>query len=717
MNVILLTLFFLFFSITNSFALINPTLTNTDLPAVIKAKKIEGDKFSGNIIATGNVEISKNNSTIFADKVLYNKDSKNISGSGNILIKNLEVGKLLSPNFIIKDDFSSGLFFNSRIFFTDGSYIFSKKISRISPKTTKLEKFEFSICPNDEILDDNKKAGNLIDFASISSSTAKINQEDNSIISWNSIIKIYNVPVIYIPYLNIPLPSKERRSGFLKPSYARNSNFGFGARLPYFIDLGKSQDLTITPLYFFSSNQFIINNQWRQYSDYGKYFLNVNLANNKLKKITHRSNFSRTNKSFRWQVDGKGNFDFTNNIGLDFDINTSSDKDYLRDYNFEFQTAYSVSKINLDYIYKRNYYSIKTARFQENEFAENQKLSPFILPSIDAHIESNPMFFKEKFLLDTNLTMLKRSNGLQYKRLSIVPEFKIPLNLNGNLFEFATKIQRDEYLLNSDDIVNKYKTRLNDTKTEASINWSFPLRSKSNSNNLTIEPMANFVFSNYQKPNNLVPMEDSVSSELTFSNLFVNDRISGYDRNESGKRISYGAKSSLFNKYGEFNFTVGQALLIKSNEQDFKIRGFASNNKSNIVGIASFQAKKNYSISYAFQLDQKTYRNEINQLFINMNFKKIILNIDYLLIRKNLYTEQRRQHYTNINSIINLPYKFQFMVFTAYDFEIKRNISKGLEIRRFGCCTDFAFTYTEYSPLNLTKPEKNYKIEFTFKNI
>ena len=72
-------------------------------------------------------------------------------------------------------------------------------------------------------------------------------------------------------------------------------------------------------------------------------------------------------------------------------------------------------------------------------------------------------------------------------------------------------------------------------------------------------------------------------SELTFSNLFANDRISGFDRNEAGKRVSYGLKSSIFNSLGEFNFTAGQAIIIKKKEQDVKIRGFAENNKSNTV--------------------------------------------------------------------------------------------------------------------------------------
>ena len=64
----------------------------------------------------------------------------------------------------IKDDFSIGDFFDARVFFVDGSYLFSKKMSRLSKEKTSLKKSIFSICPNEEIVKDNSKAGSFFDF-------------------------------------------------------------------------------------------------------------------------------------------------------------------------------------------------------------------------------------------------------------------------------------------------------------------------------------------------------------------------------------------------------------------------------------------------------------------------------------------------------------------------------------------------------------------------
>jgi LPS-assembly protein len=703
-----------------AFALVNFKATKqSNLPAILKAKIVSGDQINGDINAKGNVEITKDSNVIYADEVYYNKNTKIIKAFGNVKIKNLEIGYVLSPRIEIKDDFSVGDFFDARVFFVDGSYLFSKKMSRLSQEKTSLKKSIFSICPNAEIVEDNSKAGSIFDFATISSTTSTIDKENNNLSSWNSIVKLYKIPVLYIPYLQVPLPAKKRQTGLLQPSYSKNSNFGLGVKLPYFIDVAKNKDLTITPSYYFNSEQLILNNSWRHFTKFGSYNLNTEISNNKIESNFDKTVVTRSKKNIRWTLDGKGNFDFNKDFGSDFSIQTVADRNYLRDYHFNY-LAYTTSKINFDYINKRNYFGVKSIRFQELENASAEKNSAFILPSISSHFETKPLFFKEKLILDSNFTTITRSEGLQYRRGSLTPQFKIPFNLKGNLFEFSTKFQGDLYSLNDKDLRNAdariFKTNQSNLNSEISFNWRLPIRNKSKKNTLTLEPIVNFVMSDFKTKNSLLPLEDSVDSELTFSNLFINDRISGFDRNEAGKRVSYGLKSSFFNSLGEFDFTVGQAFIIKNKNQDVNIRGFADNNKSNIVGIASYKGKKYFYTSYSFQLDQASYRNDINQVVVGFNYKKFSLNGDYLLIRKTLTSPNKKEQAT-ISSSIELPYKWKVKILAIRDFVQKRNIRRGAEIVREGCCGDFSFSVIENNQSDLKKPQKTFNLNFTFKNL
>jgi LPS-assembly protein len=492
-----------------------------------------------------------------------------------------------------------------------------------------------------------------------------------------------------------------------------------GIKVPYFIDIAKNKDLTIVPTYYFNSEQLILNNSWRHFTKFGSFNLNAEISNNKIKSNFDKTAVNRSKKNIRWTFDGKGNFDFDKDFGLDFSLQTVADRNYLRDYHFNY-LAYTASKINADYINKRNYFGIKSVRFQELENNSAENGSPLVLPSINSHFETKPLFFKEKLVLESNFTTVTRAEGLQYRRGSLTPQFKIPFNLKGNLFEFSTKFQGDLYALNDKDLrINNnkiYKTNQSNLKSEISFNWRLPIRNKSKKNTLTLEPIVNFVMSDFKTKNSLLPLEDSVNSELTFSNLFINDRISGFDRNEAGKRVSYGLKSSFFNSLGEFDFTVGQAFIIKNRKQDVNIRGFADNNKSNIVGIASYKGKKYFYLSYSFQLDQASYRNDVNQVVAGFNYKKFNLSGDYLLIRKTL-TSPNQKEQTTISSSIELPNKLKVKILTIRDFVIKRNIVRGIEILREGCCSDFGFSVIENNQSNLKKPQKTFNLNFTFKNL
>ena len=51
----------------------------------------------------------------------------------------------------------------------------------------------------------------------------------------NAIIKIYDIPIFYMPKFSHPDPSVDRRSGFLSLSFEDTKNLGAGITIPYFL--------------------------------------------------------------------------------------------------------------------------------------------------------------------------------------------------------------------------------------------------------------------------------------------------------------------------------------------------------------------------------------------------------------------------------------------------------------------------------------------------
>ncbi len=711
------------FCATSSFALPNfKKNQQSSIPAVLKADFVDGDQQNNTLTATGNVEVKKGTSVVYADKMVYEKNNGKIRAIGDVKIKDIEVGNVFAATAEFKEDFSSGKFFDSKIVFNDGSYLISPEIDRQDPLITVLQKPIFSFCPNPNISSDNSIAGTKPDLLSIKSKQTTIDRKEDVMISKSGIIRLYNVPILYTPYLSVGLPSKKKKSGFLHPSYAKSTNLGLGIKIPYYLYIAPNMDLTINPLIGVSNNQILIDNEFRHKSSYGEYKVNAEIANNKINNTHNSTVVNRTKSPYRWNIKGKGVFDFTTNTGLDFDSNLVSDRDYLRDYNFSFLN-YTTSKVNLDYVHARNYHAVKLIKIQELENYALQKTEPTILPQIDSYVESKPMFFKEKFALTSNITAITRHDGLQYRRATLTPEFDLPFNLRGNLFNLNAKIQNDLYWLKESAVpatsasTNQYQTIATNSKPEISLNWKLPLIRKTPSNTLLIEPMVNVVASSYRKNFNLIPNEDSNNSELSVSNLFVSDRLAGFDRNESGKRVNYGVKTSLFHKiYGQFGLTVGQGYRKSEKEQDAKITGFGENNKSNIVGQALYKAKKYFSISYIFQLNESNYRNDVNLISTTLAFDKLSFSVDYLLLQATKQNPNKAEQAT-FSSNIKLSNNFTLSLASNRDIVRGREISRSARILREGCCTTFGFSVTETNPSTLAKPQKSFNISLLFKNL
>ena len=74
----------------------------------------------------------------------------------------------------------------------------------------------------------------------------------------NAVVKVYDIPIFYLPKLSHPDPTVERRSGFLPPSFSDTKNLGSGITVPYFFALSNDKNFTLTNKFYASENPLII---------------------------------------------------------------------------------------------------------------------------------------------------------------------------------------------------------------------------------------------------------------------------------------------------------------------------------------------------------------------------------------------------------------------------------------------------------------------------
>ena len=71
------------------------------------------------------------------------------------------------------------------------------------------------------------------------------NNKNKTIYYDNAVIKVYDIPIFYIPKLSHPDPTVDRRSGFLTPSFLDTKNLGSGLTIPYFWALSADKNFTL----------------------------------------------------------------------------------------------------------------------------------------------------------------------------------------------------------------------------------------------------------------------------------------------------------------------------------------------------------------------------------------------------------------------------------------------------------------------------------------
>ena len=710
-----LTLYLILFA--NTIFAQNKTIDQ--LPAKLTADIIESDNKLKIISATGSAEFTKGGNSMSAKKIEYSQSKKTVTATGNVKMDNYQLGNMFSTKATFTDGFNNGEIESPALIFFDGSYIVAKNAVKKNEKTI-LNRSIFSLCPNNEN-SDRYKPVKQSEPISISSSQIIINDSRETIKLKNSVIRIYDIPILYSPYFKTLFPASKRKSGFLSPSYSKSQNLGLGLTIPYYLNINDNKDLVINTNYFPDTKHILMDNRFRHLVKSGYYDINLELANNNLEDSDRIIvvNSEAKNRNLRWRGSLQGNFILSKFSNLILDIDHVGDKEFLRDYksNFDDHTASDITFINQQ---SRKYYSAKILNIQELSVSRDRKTSPMALPILEHYVESKSKHLGAKLSLLSNLTTIHRREGLQYKRLSLIPEVKLPYNAYGNLFEAKLNVQGNMYhTTNSykytEGSDKNYKKKELNYYPRVSFGWKLPMARKGSGNMVMFEPLIKFVASpNRDKSSNLYN-EDVNDNELTQANLFLEDRLIGFDRNESGQRVSYGFNAYLFNQLGKFNLNLGQSQRFNDSRQDVIIRGFNDNDKSNIVGKVAYKNKK-ISLIYNFHLSESNYNNEVNDLSYTFPVGRVNFSGNYLLLKRSNSNNIKREQW-NSNTGIQLTSKLNANIGFSKDLVGGKIINRNYSLAYNGCCVSYGISVSEENLGSFVKKQRSYNFNLTIKNL
>ncbi len=571
----------------------------TNQPVLFSADEVTQDQELGTILARGHVEITQGDRILMADSVSYNQKTDTVSASGNVTLLEPSGDVVFAEYVQLNDAMKNGVVKQLRLLLTDDSRIAAVEARRSDGNLTVMKRAVYSPC---KIC---KKDPNRPPVWQILAERVEHDEQRHEIRYHNAFMEMFGIPVAYVPYFSHPDPTVKRKTGFLAPDFGTGGNLGGFFRLPYYVVLDRDKDVTLSPIYTIDEG-LVFSGEYRQRFDKGEMSLTGSITEaNRDVTSADGSTTTTLNDQIRGHGHLKANYDFNETWRAGADVTRSSDRTYLRKFNF-FSEPNDVlnSNVFLEGFRPGSYAAANIYSFQDTR-TESRPDQPLIAPLLQYNHVSRADSLGGRMLVDTNFRYLTRNDGPTTQRASIKPGYEISKTTDfGLVSSFSTSLLADVY--NVDQTTNPtVSTDVNSTVTgrllpRVTAKVSYPFARSTGNVRQIIEPIAMMTATpNGMNPKN-IPVEDSAVYEPDDTNLFSEDRLPGEDRVETGQRVAYGLQMGAYGAHdGRTTAFIGQSYRL-STDSSLHQDQLIEEHFSDIVGRIDVRPNKYANILYRF---------------------------------------------------------------------------------------------------------------------
>jgi LPS-assembly protein len=603
----------------------NVAAQTTGSPAVIQADEITHDQELGNVVAKGNVEITQNDRILFAKSVSYNQKTNTVTASGNVVVLEPNGDTFFADYVELTDDMREGVIEQIRILLADDSRFAAAHGRRKGGNQTTLTRAVYSPC---KVCEDNPERAPLWQ---LKASTIVHDKAAQEIRYQNARLELYGIPVAYSPYFAHPDPTVKRKSGFLTPSFGSSGNLGAFIQVPYFWAIDQSQDATFSPIYT-RDEGIIFSGEYRRRFNAGELELSGSLAEADRNIGTDFAEDVRKDE-IRGHIFGTGRFEFDETWRSGFDIERSTDRSYLRRFNFFGDQKNSLtSNAFVEGFRGRNYASANAYLYQDLRSGIRPN-TPIVAPMLDFNHVGLPTKFGGRFSMDANYLSIYREDAADTQRASLKFGYEIPFAADaGHITTVRATFQSDLYFVQQAQGSNEDDGFTGRLFPQVTVDWRYPFVRDSGRTQQFIEPIAALVLSPNGGNPGAIPSEDSVVVEIDDTNILSADRFPGIDRVESGQKVIYGVKMGVFGEGdGRTTAFLGQSYRIHADD-DLAAQGGIERHLSDVVGRVEIRPNRYLNLLYRFRSSGDNLDFKRNEVGFSLGTKALHLSGNYLFI-------------------------------------------------------------------------------------
>ena len=333
---------------------------------VADSVSIAGDS---RLIAEGAVEVFYKGSRLRASRIVFDRASDTLTIDGPIHLTDASGTVILADSAALSRDMRDGILTSARMVLNDQLQLAANSMSRIAGRYTRLDKVVASscqVCPS-----------NPVPLWEIRAREVLHDQDTHRLTFTGAQFRVAGVPVFYLPRLRIPDPTVTRATGFMMPSMRTSSLLGPGLRLPYFIAIDDSRDLTLTP-YLSTSKTRTLAFRYRQAFRNGGVVFEGSASRDDIRPGDTRS-----------YLIASGAFLLPRDYTLTFGIQTVSDPAYLLDYCISDDDRLEIG-IGLTRTRRNEYFGAQISTFHSLRSGDDNAVLPSLVADLTFHRRFRP---------------------------------------------------------------------------------------------------------------------------------------------------------------------------------------------------------------------------------------------------------------------------------------------------------------------------------------
>ena len=672
-----------------------PSEKETDV--YFTADEMQNDSEKNTITASGSVEIIRDDLTLRADKVIYNQTTDHISAEGNVVLLDETGNVMLADKVDLREHMKRADIDNIKVILRDKTRLAARSFHKKPDDTKVLRYAVYSPCDNcrGESPLWQIKAGKVMH-----------NPVDQDIEYQNAFLELKGIPVFYTPYFSHPDPSVERRSGFLFPRFMSNNYLGAGLQPQYFWNISPHQNVIFNPI--ITSDKGII------YSAiYNQYFTRGEL--NASGTFMHDDDEDKN----RGNLFLYGRYEINDYWVADTDINYASDDNYLKDLSLpKKDDSWLTSRVRLQAFDNRNYASVEGYYYDMLSYNLQDNNTPYILPLMSYENISAPASYGAYVKTTFNTASVYHEDDNTSHRATMINSWNLPYTSPyGEKYRLVASLKSDLYYIGQyhNEDGGDYTGTTARIFPQVGLEWRLPFVKNTANTSQILEPIVVAAFAPDQdnKPDK-IPNDDSQDIEITDVNIFDLDRYSGYDRNDTGSRVSYGLNWSFYGKkWGRSSVLLAQTYEFDKDDNLFNLDN-EKEHFSDYVGRIYASPNEYFNMNYRFKLDKDSLSVNYSELGASAGTDILRLNMSYIYFPEaDTYADyidtHRKEIYTVLRS--NITRNWAVDMYNRQDLVNNRAISNGAGVIYEDECSRFAFhVEKEYSD----DPEDENELAFYF---